>query len=54
VITPAMPRVAIPYYEAGLKITTEHKAKINLKPHRVLPSWNYTIKPCEGAHKMEK
>jgi hypothetical protein len=41
-------------YETGLKITAEQKAQINLKPHRVLPRWNYTIEPRRGAHKMEK
>ena|SRR5271157_5394073 len=32
-------------YPTGLKITAEQKAEINLKPHRVLPNWNYTIEP---------
>jgi len=32
-------------YETGLKITKEQKAQINLKWHRVLPKWNYTIAP---------
>ena len=32
-------------YPTGLKITAEQKAQINLKPHRVLPNWNYTIEP---------
>lgn len=32
-------------YETGLKITVEQKAQIKLKRHRVLPRWNYTIKP---------
>ena len=32
-------------YKTGLKITADEKAWINLKPHRVLPHWNYTIEP---------
>jgi hypothetical protein len=32
-------------YETGKHISKEHKAFINLKPHRVLPRWNYTIIP---------
>ena len=32
-------------YQTGLKITPEQKAQINITPHRVLPKWNYTIKP---------
>lgn len=32
-------------YATGRKITPEQKAQINLKPHRVLPKWNYTIEP---------
>ncbi|MDQ3254673.1 MAG: ISAzo13 family transposase [Acidobacteriota bacterium] len=32
-------------YATGMKITREQKAQINLKPHRVLPKWNYTIEP---------
>lgn len=32
-------------YPTGLKITAEQKAQLNLKFHRVLPRWNYTIKP---------
>ena len=41
-------------YETGRKITAEQKAQINLKPHRVLPRWNYTIKPRPRACKTEK
>jgi hypothetical protein len=41
-------------YETGRKITAEQKAQINLKPHRVLPRWNYTIEPRQGARKTEK
>jgi hypothetical protein len=32
-------------YETRLKLTPEQKAEINLVPHRVLPKFNYTIKP---------
>jgi hypothetical protein len=41
-------------YTTGLKITTEQKAEINLKQHRVLPKWNYTIEPHHRACKTEK
>lgn len=41
-------------YATGRKITAEQKAQINLKPHRVLPRWNYTIQPRTGARKTEK
>lgn len=41
-------------YETGLKITGERKAEINLKSHRVLPRWNYTIRPRSHVNKMEK
>jgi hypothetical protein len=32
-------------YETGLKITPEQKAQINFQPHRILPKYNYTIRP---------
>jgi hypothetical protein len=32
-------------YATGVKITPEQKNQINLRPHRVLPKWNYTIEP---------
>lgn len=41
-------------YKTGLKITPDQKAKINLKPHRARPRWNYTIVPHSGIHKSEK
>lgn len=41
-------------YETGRKITVEQKVQINLKPHRALPRWNYTIEPRQGARKTEK
>lgn len=36
-------------YPTGLKITEAQKAQINLKPGRVLPRWNYTIRPHHAA-----
>jgi Rhodopirellula transposase DDE domain len=33
------------FYETGLQLTPEQKGQINLVPHRVLPKFNYTIKP---------
>ena len=42
------------YYETGNHISNEQKAFIHLKPHRVLPRWNYTILPHEPFHKTEK
>jgi hypothetical protein len=41
-------------YETGKHITEEQKAFINLKPHRVLPRWNYSILPHECFNKTEK
>jgi hypothetical protein len=41
-------------YATGKHISKEQKAFINLKPHRVLPRWNYTILPHKLACKMEK
>jgi hypothetical protein len=32
-------------YATGVKITREQKAQVNLKPHRVLPKWNYVVEP---------
>lgn len=32
-------------YETGLKLKKEQLEQINLIPRRVLPKWNYTIKP---------
>jgi hypothetical protein len=32
-------------YATGVKVTKEEKASINLKPRRVLPKWNYVIRP---------
>jgi hypothetical protein len=41
-------------YKTGRKITAEQKAQINLKPHRGLPRWNYTIEPRQDTRKTEK
>jgi hypothetical protein len=41
-------------YQTGLKITAEQKTQIHLKPHRVLPRWNYTIAPRVGGRETEK
>ena len=41
-------------YQTGQKITKAQKAQINLKPGRVLPRWNYTIRPHKLARKTEK
>lgn len=32
-------------YKTGMKLTPADKAQINLKHHRLLPKWNYTIAP---------
>jgi hypothetical protein len=32
-------------YQTRLKVTPEQKQMINISRHRVLPKWNYTIKP---------
>jgi hypothetical protein len=32
-------------YLTDESLTTEEKAQIRLFPHRLLPKWNYTIKP---------
>ena len=32
-------------YATGRKISELQRSQINLKPHRVLPKWNYTIEP---------
>lgn len=41
-------------YQTGNRISGEQKAFINLKPHRVLPHWNYTIIPHTHVSKTEK
>ena len=32
-------------YQTGLKVTPEQKATVRLVKHRVIPKWNYTIRP---------
>jgi len=32
-------------YPTGIKISDEEMKAVNLRPHRVLPAWNYTIYP---------
>ena len=32
-------------YQTGKKLTREQKESINLIPYRILPKWNYTIRP---------
>ena len=41
-------------YATGNHISKEQKAFVNLKPHRVLPRWNYTISPHQPIRKTEK
>lgn len=38
-------------YKTGKKLTPEQKESINLIPHRVLPKWNYTLKPRTAPRK---
>jgi hypothetical protein len=41
-------------YDTGHKATQEQKSQLNLKPHRILPRWNYTIRSHKGPGKTEK
>ena len=42
-------------YLTRLKVTPEQKATIRLLKHRVLPKWNYTIRPhAPAGHKTDK
>jgi hypothetical protein len=41
-------------YQRGLKLTAAQRTQINLKPHRVLPRWNYTLEPHKVVHRPEK
>ena len=34
-------------YELGVKIPDAEMARLNLRPHRTLPQWNYTLRPHE-------
>jgi len=36
-------------YATGLCVSPEEMATLNLTPHDVCPSWNYTIHPPSGA-----
>lgn len=38
-------------YPTGYKVTPEEKARVRLKPRRVLPRWNYTIWPHVNSGK---
>ena len=44
-------RVDTAVYPTGLKLTATEKVSINLQPHRVLPQYNYTIRPRTLARK---
>ncbi|MBV8607683.1 MAG: ISAzo13 family transposase, partial [Singulisphaera sp.] len=37
-------------YPKGLKLRPEEKARVRLRPRRVLPQWNYTIWPHKHTH----
>ena len=36
-------------YETGRTITAADMAVLHLKPHRTLPSWNYTLTPASAS-----
>ena len=36
-------------YKAGIKVSKEELAKVNLHPDKFHGDWNYTIKPCKPA-----
>ena len=38
-------------YETGRKIMADEKVQINLRPRRVFPKWNYTIRPHNSSSK---
>jgi len=38
-------------YAKGVKATAEERASLKLQPRRVLPTWNYVIRPHEQAEK---
>ncbi|NUQ64346.1 MAG: ISAzo13 family transposase [Pirellulales bacterium] len=40
-------------YSTKVKVTPAQKATIRLKPHRVLPRWNYTILPHQHRHESQ-
>lgn len=37
------------FYPTKVKITDEEKATVRMTPHRVLPKWNYTIRPNKSS-----
>jgi Rhodopirellula transposase DDE domain len=37
-------------YPTGLKVKPEDRARVRLRPRRVLPQWNYTIWPHKHSH----
>ena len=39
-------------YPTGLKVKPEEQARVQLRPRRVLPQWNYTIWPHKRSHKQ--
>jgi hypothetical protein len=43
-------------YETGGKVSKEEKATLNVKPRRVLPKWNYVIRPRKqpGEKRIEQ
>ncbi len=41
-------------YEAGEKIPDEEMQRLNLRPHRVRPQWNYTLSPRRSRKAREK
>ena len=38
-------------YKTGLRLAAQEIAQINVGPHRILPRWNYTIKPHSGGER---
>lgn len=32
-------------YSTGIKLSDDQMSAVNLRPHRILPAWNYTIRP---------
>jgi hypothetical protein len=38
-------------YATGLKVSPEQKANINMISHKVLPKWNYTIRPHASSRR---
>ena len=38
-------------YAPGIKIPDDEMARLNLRPHRTHPDWNYTVSPRNGSCK---